>query len=186
MSLSSKTTPCNRSRVFRELYKPRHRPAKSDSGTYADLMHSNMNTSVSTIESKPAPVSSSYADIMASSSQIPQVISPKYEETSTQKPHMEAKILPPLVSDHSPVSIVASEISSFELPSALSTPQHSGSEAKLDVVQPSPATESVLFAPAEKKVDAVFGGWRNLKGDPAKLERLNQPRKHALESRWSC
>jgi hypothetical protein len=185
MSLS-KTTPCNRSRMFRELYKPRPRHAKSDSATYADLMQSNMNASVSTIESKPAPVSSCYADIMASSSQVPQVTSPKYGETSIQTPHMEAKILRPLVSDHAPVSIPTSEISSFQLPSALSTPQHSRSEDKLDDVHPLPATESVLFAPAEKKVDGVFGGWRNLKGDPVKLERLNQPRRNALESRWSC
>ena len=49
-----------------------------------------------------------------------------------------------------------------------------------------PRSESVLYAPAEKKVEKYYGGWKGLKGDPEKLERLNKPRAKPLESRWAC
>ena len=45
--------------------------------------------------------------------------------------------------------------------------------------------ESVLFAPAEVKGNKMYGGWKGLKGDPEKLERLNRPRAKPLESRWA-
>ena len=48
-------------------------------------------------------------------------------------------------------------------------------------------SESVLFSPAEKKFTGKnYGGWSNLKGDPKKLERLNNPYATPLESRWAC
>jgi len=47
-------------------------------------------------------------------------------------------------------------------------------------------SESVLFSPAEKKFSGKnYGGWSNLKGDPKKLERLNNPNAKPLESRWA-
>jgi len=46
--------------------------------------------------------------------------------------------------------------------------------------------ECVLFAPTEIKVQGKFGYWSNLKGDPEKLARLNNPNAKPLESRWAC
>jgi hypothetical protein len=57
---------------------------------------------------------------------------------------------------------------------------------KMEEKPPALPSESVLFAPSEKKVNKSYGGWKGLKGDPAKLERLNQPRAKPLESRWAC
>lgn len=191
MSSSSKNTSNNRSRNSRESYKPRYRTSNSAMGTYADVMHSKTNAftpPLRTVESQNAPVSSSYADIMASSQKV---ISPN-DITPSSYPFPAPKVKgkpSPLISDHAPLSIVTSEISTFELPSPLSTPQPSeavDTEDKIDLLHPLNAEWSVLFAPAEKKVNRVFGEWKNLKGNPVQLERLNQPRTHALESRWSC
>jgi len=48
------------------------------------------------------------------------------------------------------------------------------------------SSESVLFAPAEKLCRGTFGRWKDLKGDPKKLERLNGPARFSLESHWAC
>src|SRR5579859_994302 len=75
---------------------------------------------------------------------------------------------------------------------AVSTAAHTTttSENTNTTATPSSATstssESVLFAPVEKRTNEKFGHWRNIKGDPEKLARLNQPAKKPLESRWAC
>ena len=61
--------------------------------------------------------------------------------------------------------ISTSEISSFELPSPLSTPQPSESEETVEKVDtPKSPLPSVLFTPSVK-VDGKCKSWRNLKSD---------------------
>ena len=85
----------------------------------------------------------------------------------------------PIVMKRSPATskptIATSEISSFNLPSPLSTPYPSEPEETHNRIDPSKSSSSaVLFAPAEK-IDREYGRWKNSERDPEKEEELNRP-----------
>ena len=192
-----------------------YRPRQTTSGTYADIMHAQATSSrVSRIESQHAPSSSlsgSYADIMASLPSVEKLaITQKPDEErpkstnatlTTINPPIEQNEKPlhsssmsspsnveksPLLTPHitsSDSSVDISDISSLELPPPVSSREPCISS------QPSEShrkNDSILFAPAETRVKGKkYGGWTNIRGDPEKLERLNQAGTK-IESRWAC
>ena len=176
---------------------------KSHGNTYADLMHvpipapqqdeaappRNPGMVIRPLESQHAPhqqaesttlTTGCYADMMAAT---PVTLADAHPEASLPTPPptpLPEPILPPTADlpskdeDEPPIPrpdvalLTKSPIPSLQLPSAASS------------------SGSVLFAPAEKVCRGPFGKWKNLKGDPKKLERLNGPAKFNLESRWAC
>jgi hypothetical protein len=130
---------------------------------------------------EPAPPTQggSYADIMATETPLPSPNATAYLPTPPPTPPI---LPPPAEQDPSfppPDALRKSEISSMELPAAVSS-----AEEREKVGE---ERASVLFSPAERVSKARYGEWKGLKGDPVKLERLNGPAKFSLESRWaSC
>jgi hypothetical protein len=92
------------------------------------------------------------------------------EELPKQSPGIQAVMKPsPTISK---LTIATSKVSSFNLPSPLSTPHPSESEETCNRVDsPKSLSSSVLFAPADVKVDGEYGRWRNLTGNSDKVVR---------------
>jgi hypothetical protein len=156
--------------------------------------------------SKPEQVSikgTSYADIMASGGletvKVPSVDIPETTDKatppvseiclkmssmdlSTPSSKISSSGPSPIESIHAPQKTRAQEPNSTIV---MKTDEKSVVVGKTVGTVPEPQ-KSVLFAPAEVKVNKKYGGWSGLKGDPEKLERLNQPRVKPLESRWAC
>jgi len=98
---------------------------------------------------------------------------------------------PPLTPLHEPIPLPTMELLSKdddEPPFPRSDVAHLTKSPipSLELPSADSSEESVLFAPAEKMCRGTFGRWKDLKGDPKKLERLNGPAKFKLESRWAC
>lgn len=175
-------------------------------GSYADSVQPP--AAASEPEKVGAPKGNSYADIMASKPKgILKGILKKGKVPSAQGTERENK-------GDSEVSELCLKMSSVALSATSPKPRKSPSIESIhspktaqkspDKKVPAPMTdekavsaqktdekpvaspqESVLSPPTEVKVNKMYGGWKGLKGDPAKLERLNQPRTKPLESRWA-
>jgi len=169
----------------------------------------------SVIESQHAPkratLGASYADIMATSpppkpveSLVAIIRSPLTDESdlspepetvrieNVESLYISGKpvVALPVVVTSPPESFpkVPSEISTFELPSPVSTRQSSTVEEKCQNLdsKSAPQKESVLFSRSETFTKRKrYGAFVFAKGDPDKLERLNQ-KGTKLESRWAC
>jgi len=152
---------------------PRNCPLESS--TYVMIDMPNLTTveafeppssapSVKLPSTKSEPVSDSWADVM--------------EDTPITSPPPSSS--PPSISPapSSPSKPQPKRLQSMHAPSS-----HTLSRKKSP---PKTQNESVLVPPTEKRVPGKYGNWSNLKGDPEKLARLNDPNAKPLESRWAC
>ena len=138
-----------------------------------EFPHSTPTVKLPTMKSEPA--SETWADMMENSpiasaslpsSPTTSTSSTTSSVTSSTKPQPKA-----LDSIHAPSSSSTSSPSTPAWRKPRTKTQH---------------MKSVLYAPAEKNVKGKYGHWSNLKGDPEKLVRLNDPDAKPLESRWAC
>lgn len=191
---SSKPASSRRTtRPSQDMHQPRRRIPKAPaavSTSYADVM--NLHTepvqpapeTLSRFVTPSAPVTSSYADVMGTST--PDVIASKPADSVETPSSPKSRAQPPkgIESQHAPGAAV-----SKVLPTAAPTlpPTSPPAAAAEKVEPPAPSSESVFYAPAAVQTKGViYGGWKNLKGDPEKLKRLNEPSATPLESRWAC
>src|SRR5437764_1110333 len=166
-------------------------PTYTSVGSYADSMQAPLSPS------KPEQIvvkGNSYADLVASEGpETRNVTAVDVAETadkaSAPVSDICSKMSSMALSATSSPSKTSSPIESIHSPKKTCTDEKRATVIKADekpVVVEKPAEsvtspqQSVLFAPKEVKVNKNYGGWRGLKGDPEKLERLNQPRVKAL------
>jgi hypothetical protein len=192
-SSSNTASSRRRARPSQEIYKPRRRTPKAPaavSTSYADVMN------LPSEPAQPAPetscplqapsalVTSSYADVMATST--PDVTASKSAESveTPSSPKSSPSLPKAIESQHAPGVAVRKVL---PVPTPTPPPTSPPAAAAKKAEPPAPSSESVLFAPAETQTKGViYGGWKNLKGDPEKLKRLNKPSATPLESRWAC
>jgi len=199
--MPSKTFSSRRSNYHHlnsRLDKSISEPTYTSVGSYADSMQAALSPS------KPEQVvvkGNSYADIMASEGlktrNVTAVDVPETaDKASAPVSDICLKMSSMALSADSPKSKPSlSSIESIHSPKKTRRHEKRAIVIEADekpVVAGKPAEsvtspqQSVLFGPKEVKVNKNYGGWTGLKGDPEKLERLNQPRLKALESRWAC
>jgi len=170
------------------LIESQHAPKAARLGTsYADIMATsppNKPETVDTVLSQPVDISPAQTEESVAS---PETVLPDHLESlhlsSSAKPVVA---LPVPVTTPAPFPQVPSEISTFDLPSPVSTRESSHVDEPPAAEDKSPNPESVLFTTSKKfEKKKRYGGFTFAKGDPEKLERLNQ-KGSKLESRWAC
>lgn len=170
------------------LIESQHAPKAATIGaSYADIMATNPPPSAPT---KPAETVETAVPDMSSPPTDEFDLAPEAETVLTEIVNISSAkpvvVLPTAVTSPPSFPQVPSEISTFELPSPISTPQSSTVEEKPHKVKSAPEKESVLFCPSKTfETKKRYGAFVFAKGDPKKLERLNQSGSK-LESRWAC
>jgi len=171
------------------LIESQHAPKSTTPGaSYADIMATSPPKEPETVEVVPSQpsetdMSSPSTDKSAAS---PETVLLEHLEclhlSSSAKPVVA---LPVPVTAPAPFPQVPSDISTFDLPSPVSTREssHVNDPPAADEKPANP--ESVLFSTSKKfEKKRRYGGFTFVKGDPEKLERLNQ-KGSKLESRWA-
>src|SRR5277367_478316 len=177
--------------VIESQHAPKSMGSSTSGVSYADIMATSPPAETLTVDI-----------VVASSPSCEQGLSPAPTEESAISPetvlpeHLESLHLSssakPVVTLPAPVTItpasfpqVPSQISTFELPSPVSTRESSCVDGKPESDK-TPNPESVLFTTSKKfETKKRYGGFTFAKGDPEKLERLNH-KGSKLESRWAC
>jgi hypothetical protein len=174
------------------LIESQHAPKATTQGTsYADIMATSPPKQPETVEvlpSQPSEIDTSSAptDESAASPEPETVLMEHLESLHLSSSAKPVVALPTPVTTPAPSPQVPSEISTFDLPSPVSTRESSHVNEPPAADEKPPNPESVLFTTSKKfEKKKRYGGFTFVKGDPEKLERLNQKGSN-LESRWAC